>query len=89
MVAKVAGLDGIGANIAPMLSSFAGKVCSYVGDDSVTISLGNKVLDLARRSILQSVAADEVVCDTVLLYIRLLAIDVGHRPPIGTLLGTS
>ena len=74
---------------SPMLPNFVESRFSYVGDDSVTIVLADKVLDLARGSILQSVAADEVVCDIVLLCIRLLAIDIGHRPPIGTLLGTS
>lgn len=74
---------------SPMLPNFVESRFSYVGDDSVTIILADKVLDLARGSILQSVAADEVVCDIVLLCIRLLAIDIGHRPPIGTLLGTS
>lgn len=63
---------------------------SHVGDNGVTAVLDNKVLDLAGGRILYSVSADEVVCDIELFCIRRrLAIDVGHRPPIGTLLGTS
>lgn len=86
---RTGGVDGIDPILPPKTPILAGKRCPYVGDDSVTIILANKVLDLARRSILQSVAADEVVCNLELLCIRRLAIDIGHRPPIGTLLGTS
>lgn len=53
---------------------------THVGDDGVTILLGNKVLDLGGRGVAQLVAANEVVGDFVLLGIRRLAVDVRHSP---------
>lgn len=56
---------------------------TYICNDSVTTVLGNKVLDLAGRRILQATTSNEVVRDPELFCVRSLAIDVGHRPPIG------
>lgn len=62
---------------------------SHIGDDGMTVVLGDKVLDLAGSGVGQPVAPYEVVRNVELLGIRHLAIDVGHRPPIGTIVGTS
>lgn len=45
----------------------ASRVETYVCDDGVTVVLGHKVLDLARRGIRQAVAADKVRSNAVLL----------------------
>lgn len=60
-----------------------GLVTTHVCNDSVSIVLGNKVLDLAGWRILQSAASNEVVCDAVLLGVAGLAISNRHSSAIG------
>ena len=44
---------------------------TYVGNDCVASILGNEVLHLAGRGILQLVATDEVVCEVELIGVRI------------------
>jgi hypothetical protein len=52
----------------------------HVGDDSMSIVLGNEVFHFGRRGILKAVSANKVLGLRVLLNIACLPVDVGQRP---------